>query len=343
MWEELQKYESSGIDPSFKALDVAPATYDVRNSTECIAFVRHVGAEPNARWLTKEPQVDNSKGVKLAEGALLEKAKLAAKSGNLAEGCPASNIILQRLIHPPLLIDDHKFDIRVYVFVPSARPFAAFIYPYFAVRRSGKPYKLVNENVLTLMDGQHDNGLSPMQFAKRLKRSSAWLSQFYCNIKILLSRVLGVMRHHLRSQTSASLSGQFAMLGIDVLVGADDRQWLGEINFSPDLGMIDKRPEWWKQMFVIMLKEVVDIQSQLLTARFKRGGDGEAAAQQIFPNDLHRDSPLGFELLQMEMSNGTIWEYHKRHDSETDYVSNLERLEKSPGQLTGLTDEHQEL
>ena len=61
---------------------------------------------------------------------------------NLAELNYTDNIVVQRYIANPMLIDGYKFDLRVYVLVTNFHPLEAFVYREGFARLSTEKYNM---------------------------------------------------------------------------------------------------------------------------------------------------------------------------------------------------------
>nr|CCA27829.1 tubulintyrosine ligase family putative [Albugo laibachii Nc14] len=225
---------------------------------EYVAFIdayhkMHRKCESNAQspeaniWIMKPVASSRGRGISLVN--------------DLNQLVYGENVVIQRYVHRPLLINGYKFDLRLYVLVTSFNPLEAFLYQKGFVRLCTRLYD--TDNLLDLfihltnssvqktnshasdtkwysdnVDGQsadevhHDGGTK-----KPLDYLWNWLAQSGANVQnvkdsitrvVLLSLLCG--EDHITHQVNS-----FDLYGFDILLDEDLKPWLIEINSSPSM------------------------------------------------------------------------------------------------------------
>jgi hypothetical protein len=164
-------------------------------------------------------------------------------------------VIVQRYIERPLLLDGYKFDLRLYVCVTSMNPLEAFIYREGFTRLSTEPYStdprdmsnryihLTNSSI----NRHNDNQVQQRSILARGELSGG----SKCSLKYLQTRlremgiewapvwheVVGVCLKTLYcvQDVIPGNANSFELFGFDVLIDADLKPWLIEVNSSPSL------------------------------------------------------------------------------------------------------------
>jgi hypothetical protein len=169
--------------------------------------------------------------------------------------------VISRYISNPLLINGHKFDLRIYVVVTSLEPLRIYIYKeglarfaseqYIGANTAGKDNKYVhltnysinkkNDNFVqneNLEADDHGFKWSLTAFCKHLESVGIDMELFWSRIYdvIIKSIVAGeaALAGHLR-KTCVHRSNCFELFGYDILIDSDLKPWLLEINLSPSL------------------------------------------------------------------------------------------------------------
>lgn len=336
MWRQIQAFEASGVEPAFRSDLVIPPTYLISEVDQCKEWLKARDAEPQSLWVLKDATKDNQEGVWLMNGSKVEDYRHSLE--NTGECTNNNEYLMQRLIHPPLLIQGHKFDMRVYVLLASTDPVIAFVHPMLLVRRSHLPYDL--SDIYTRMgkdlskDGR--NQMTPLNLTQWLGESEEWLSDLYSKVKFTISQIMSIIVDTIPRQP-----GQFTMLGIDIMVGDDGRLWLLEVNQSPELTTMNRMP--WRLAFQQeMMQEVVDIQLALMEARRQAPAcETEADATCSASSDTHPATltrtvvaaARHFEPVWLESSgeDGAVWAYHLQdggRSNESGYASRLSYLDE---------------
>ncbi|XP_067676072.1 uncharacterized protein [Haliotis asinina] len=158
------------------------------------------------------------------------------------------NAVVQRYIANPLLISGYKFDMRIYVAVPSFHPLSVYIYQEGIVRFSTEKFDLNNiSNVFAHLTNTSINKHSPSYSTdkERVGPGCKWtLNQlrYYFhqnNIKDekMWKRITNIVILTLLTQAPmvSKVDNCFEMYGFDILIDENLKPWLLEVNFSPSL------------------------------------------------------------------------------------------------------------
>ncbi|XP_052132166.1 tubulin polyglutamylase TTLL13-like isoform X2 [Frankliniella occidentalis] len=164
--------------------------------------------------------------------------------------CSASSVV-QRYVQDPLLIAGYKFDLRLYVCVPSFHPLRVYLYREGLARFSTERFSLKSlDNLYCHLTNTSLNKQGPAysemkervgaagckwtlqqlrRYFHQARISDWWLWQRISQLVVLtvLSQLRGVPR----------TANCFEFYGFDVLIDSAMRPWLLEVNLSPALGV----------------------------------------------------------------------------------------------------------
>ncbi|XP_049840458.1 probable tubulin polyglutamylase TTLL2 [Schistocerca gregaria] len=160
-----------------------------------------------------------------------------------------SNAVVQQYIENPLLIGGYKFDLRLYVCIPSYHPLTVYLYreglarfgtDKFSLSDLDNPFRhLTNSSLNKLGRGytqKKDRVGAGCKWSLRQLRHylhQAGHSDWLLWQKVAALVVLTVLSHSPSVPTTANC---FEFYGFDVLVDSSLRPWLLEVNLSPALG-----------------------------------------------------------------------------------------------------------
>jgi len=223
----------------------APATFVLPDDKD--AFLAHAAQTPGALYIAKPERGTGGQGIKITRDV----ASLAS-----LEGC-----VVQRYVENPYLVDGKKGHVRVYGLVTSLEPFRAYMYREGIVRFAPEPYDVSDENLgnvhrhitnTALHRGHPDLVVS--EDAKQENVGAVWsLSAFVNRMKAdgiddaALGRDLGALMvgvlHVLakegvfaaQSKAAPRHGFPFKLFGLDVLIDAEGKPWLIEMQRKPAL------------------------------------------------------------------------------------------------------------
>lgn len=192
--------------------------------------------------------------------------------------------VVQEYIKNPYLIENLKFDLRIYVLVLGCDPLRIFIYEEGLVRFATEEYKeaLNNlENSYMHLTNYAINKNNPKFIAakgnKGHKRSLSWLMDYldeqgknidvlWCNIKDIVIKTLISGQPHLshiyRSLRPHEISNSmcFELLGFDILLDSCLKPWLLEVNHTPSFKIDTAMDELIKRMAILDTFNLINIQ-----------------------------------------------------------------------------------
>jgi hypothetical protein len=115
----------------FKAWEFMPLTYDLNRKDDCETIVKLLEDDTDRKrikWIRKKSRNShNGEGVSIVDQALAE--QLIAKYKG---ACPEKKqMIMQKYITDPLLVEGRKFDFRIYMLVANVEPLIVLYYDGF--------------------------------------------------------------------------------------------------------------------------------------------------------------------------------------------------------------------
>ncbi|CAH8478004.1 unnamed protein product [Schistosoma guineensis] len=192
------------------------------------------------KWIMKPPASARGVGVKLVRG--------------WSDIPKQRRVIVQSYINQPYLIDGKKFDIRLYVFVAGFSPLRAYVYREGLVRFASQKYSTSAQQLRNRF--VHLTNYSVNKYNKtdesfvsnhKWKLSTLWsyLTERGADVPNLWSRIVDIVFKTLSSVVSciATMVDQncrrrasvYELFGFDIILDADLKPWLLEVNVSPSL------------------------------------------------------------------------------------------------------------
>jgi len=262
--------------------ELQPETYTLRDAEECREFFVRARAERGAVWVTKEPGAAQGAGIVVnPRVSELEEAYLKDPKGVVPE-CVSlgedEDVVVQRYIMNPLLLNRKKMEIRSYWLLASVDPLVVF-YHDGTVRLTTTDYTQADwDNPLihitnTAQQKKADPNYYETQTERKwtLPQLAAYLEehkkvpngQAYLDntlrpklIDIIRTVVQGAHPLLMREKTKNGWDGRFELLGMDVILDDQLGVWLTEIQMGPG---ISRDPGVKQQTLPAMLEELMSI------------------------------------------------------------------------------------
>ena len=250
----------------------SPVAFNVPNDyTKFVAeYTRMKEKNPNQSlyWICKPADLSRGRGIFMFK-----------EISELQYDCSA---VVQQYITNPLLISGYKFDIRIYVQIPSFNPLKLYIYEEGLVRFGTEKFDLTClDNLYSHLTNTSINKHSPSYATDKervgpgckwtLTQLRHYFNQTHVDDSILWGRVVNlvILTVLVQAQQVPRIKNCFEMYGFDIIIDDNMKPWLLEVNFSPALSsdcqidMIVKKP---------MLHDLLDMLAFTETDK-ERGGD----------------------------------------------------------------------
>ncbi|KAL0219090.1 hypothetical protein P9112_004743 [Eukaryota sp. TZLM1-RC] len=225
-------------------LELVPATFSL--PAELPLFLDHYRRNSNTLWILKPSARAQGHGVFIVN-KMSQLQKFVKRWNNNTNVSARDSYVASKYIHNPLLIGGRKFDLRLYVLVTSYRPLQAFIHRHGFARFCTQQYSMDLNSL--------DNHFVHLTNIAIQKTNSDYNSENGCkwsvaNLRVYLEQVYGleasnkcfdeiefVIEHSLRSCQNVIVNDKhcFECYGYDIIIDADLRPWLIEVNASPSL------------------------------------------------------------------------------------------------------------
>ena len=258
----------------------APATFVLPRDSE--ALVAAASKSPKAVWISKPLAGSCGRGIHLiAPGA----------SFPLHE-----DVLVQRYLEQPHLLDGHRYTLRIWIVVLSLDPFVVYICRRGLTKRAATPYRQDSESYsdkvmhLTNSDVQKgaSNGLMPLlsldEYERYLQREGHNYSALWDEVRTACARAVLMTRQGLldRSAWGSANHAPFELFGFDLIIDSDLKPWVIEMNRNPDM-----RAVWGTSGLEAEIKEAV--LGELIDLAYRRDGEplyplAQGSWQLLFPH-----------------------------------------------------------
>ncbi|NWS17870.1 TTLL5 polyglutamylase, partial [Pachyramphus minor] len=227
----------------FKTFHILPQTFILPTEYQdfCNTYSKDRGP-----WIVKPVASSRGRGVYLIN--------------NPSQIIVEDNILVSRYISNPLLIDDFKFDVRLYVLVTSYDPLVIYLYEEglarFATVRYDQASKNIKNQFMHLTNysvnkksgdyvscddpevEDYGNKWSMSAMLRYLKQEGRDTAALMANVEDLIIKTVVSAELSIASACKSFLSHRgscFELYGFDVLIDDTLKPWLLEVNLSPSL------------------------------------------------------------------------------------------------------------
>lgn len=242
IWRNLQsKVQQFGQ----REFNFMPQTYILPQDGSRLKRLWPRFADRNTKWIIKPPASARGTGIKV-----VDKWKQIPKR---------KPIIVQKYVDRPLLIDGSKFDLRLYVLVTSVNPLRAYMHTDGLARFASVKYSnnadtlndrfmhLTNYSINKLSSNYTKNEDAESCTGHKWTLKTLWKNfqaqgintdGLWAALRNLILRTMLTGEHVINQMTKVNVnskSNAFELFGIDVILDAELKPWLLEVNISPSL------------------------------------------------------------------------------------------------------------
>lgn len=326
MYRHISKAQTLYGKPAF---DFVPETFLL--PSEFQEFVHRFEAAPDLHWIAKPNASSQGKGIFLVER--LDQLPLTEP------------YVVSQYISSPFLIQNRKFDMRIYVLVTSYEPLRIYVYEEGLARFASEEYTGItrkdarcmhltnysvnkrSESYIPNTDYRRDNighKWSLSALFKHLETIGADVDFIWTKIyDLIVKSVIAVQEEVVEACEGLGLAAGhcFDLFGFDVLLDSALKPWLLEVNLSPSLATDSSLDLFVKSNLLIDTFNLVGIQRHerkhhtkkpsLLPARPKRRTISIPPSRLSFTRPVSRDPEQSSHPLK-ELLRITLQEFERR-------------------------------
>jgi len=263
--------------------DFYPETYCLFDETERERFIsRFQNKKDPGLWVLKPATLSKGRGIKIIRSTDEAMQHVLHQAPIKGVGSRINRIpyLIQRHINNPLLLNERKSELRVYLLIASLNPLKAYVYPQGPVRLCSLPFDENNlDNKLIHITNIFQQHKHPnFKEDTTLKWSFDTLNQDLYKRGLSQSKdamhsvvfpaIISLLRHTIQSALPSltqvdTPANYFGLYGVDLILDNNLQPWLTEVQIGPGLSFIDPVK---KQVIFDMLQEAAticfDIQSK---------------------------------------------------------------------------------
>ncbi|KAJ3183349.1 putative tubulin polyglutamylase ttll1 [Gaertneriomyces sp. JEL0708] len=250
--KEFEKEKANGseralaTEAKFPYLDFVPTTYTLPGDYNL--FTEEFRKNPSSVWIMKP--TDKARGIGIFIINKLQQIRKWSRDTKFQQWSYANckdTYVISRYIGNPLLIGGKKFDLRMYVLVTSWRPLIAYKYKQGFTRFCSIKYTSDVDNLANTF--MHLTNVSIQKYGEdynetnggkwSLKNLLLYLraTRGQETVEKLMNEIDSIIVHSLRAVQNLMTNDRhcFECYGYDIIIDADLRPWLIEVNASPSL------------------------------------------------------------------------------------------------------------
>ncbi|XP_076469921.1 putative tubulin polyglutamylase TTLL9 [Babylonia areolata] len=272
--------ESGKLDA--QKCDFFPSTYEL--PSEYHIFVDEYRRNPGFIWIMKPIAKSQGKGIflfkRLKDITDWKKGTEYQPIADQAKDGPETYVV-QRYIENPYLIGGRKFDLRIYVLVTSYTPLRVWLYRSGFARFSNTRFSLesIDDSYVHLTNVAVQKTAPDYDPEKGCKWSLQQLRQYLTakhgihNVEELFRQINEIFIYSLQSCQRVIINDKhcFELYGYDILIDANLKPWLIEVNASPSLTASNQEDYDLKFGLLNDVLNVLDMENRL-TGRERRVG-----------------------------------------------------------------------
>eukprot|EP00117_Sycon_ciliatum_P004145 scpid76188/ scgid2560/ Probable tubulin polyglutamylase TTLL9; Tubulin--tyrosine ligase-like protein 9 len=293
-------------------MDFFPTTYEL--PSEYHMFVEEFKRNPGSIWIMKPISKSQGKGIflfrKLKDIENWKKADYNSmyKDDRVAEARhEPETYIVSRYIANPYLISGKKFDLRVYALVTSYVPLKAWLYRSGFARFSGARYRLdtIEDSYVHLTNVAIQKTAPDYDPEKGCKWGLQELRNFFVAkhgqdaADTLYREIDNVLIRSLESVQKIIINDKhcFEVYGFDIMIDANLKPWLIEVNASPSLTASSPSDHELKVGLLTDMLDIIDMEGKLSGDETRIGGfdlmwnEGPVHSQEICLKETVPDYP----------------------------------------------------
>lgn len=288
MVKNLKRYKKN-LDREVGKLEAAkcdffPTTFEL--PSEYHMFVDEFKRNPGSVWIMKPVAKSQGKGIflfrKLKDITEWKKSDIyRPREEKIDEKEPPETYIVSKYIERPYVIGGRKFDLRVYVLVTSYVPLKAWLYREGFARFSNTRFSLesIDDAYVHLTNVAVQKTAPDYDPDKGCKWSLQQVRQYLTAkhglepVEELIRQINAVFINSLLSVQKIMINDKhcFELYGYDILIDANLKPWLIEVNASPSLTASGPEDYTLKLGLLEDVLHIVDMENRL-TGKEKRVG-----------------------------------------------------------------------